>query len=161
MDTTYDYTKSELALCYDLLKEGNPTLPLTAAQLSFGLPTAVNPSQYGGRDTSILATVQNSDKYRGSATYYYTRVPMRQLLAQCMSTPYITVGRKATLVENLPYINAALGINLEAASVEDFELAEKSVSTTTFTKVRVLANPRSRVYKDGVSLYLKQNTALS
>jgi len=161
MDTTYDYTKSELALCYDLIKKGNPTLPLLANQLTFNLPRAVAPSQYEGRDTSIVANVQNSDKYRGSATYYYTRVPLRQLLAQCMSTPYITVGRKATLVENLPYINAALGVNLEAASVEDFELAEKSVGTTAFTKVRVLANPQSRVYTDGVSLYLKQNTALS
>jgi hypothetical protein len=64
-------------------------------------------------------------------------------------------------VENLPYINAALGVNLEADSVEDFTLAEKSVGTATFTKVRVLANPQSRVYTDGVSLYLKQNTSLS
>lgn len=160
MDTTYDYTKPELSLMLDLIRHSNGNFPITPAELSWSAPTAVDPLDHDGRDTSALATITTSDRYRGSGTYYYQRVPLRQLTPQCGMIPRLVIGMRPTLYENLAYINAALSLNLEQASVDDSDLSALMVNVSDWTLVRIFAKATSRVYSDSVRLYLKRDNSL-
>lgn len=160
MDTTYDYTKPELSLMRDILRHSNRDFSIDQNELSWSAPAAVDPLDHGGRDTSIVATIVNSDRYRGNATYFYQRVPLRQLIAQCGSIPRLVIGKRPTLYENLAYINAALSVNLETASVDDLDLNAEAVNATGWTLVRIFAKATSRVYSDSVRLYLKRDNSL-
>jgi hypothetical protein len=160
VDTTYDYTKPELSLMLDLLRRSNGNFPIAPDELSWSAPTVVNPLDHDGRETQITATIVNSDRYRGNATYFYQRVPLRQLIPQCGMIPRVMIGKRPSLFENLTYLNSALGINLEQVSVEDANLNLESVNATTWTLVRIYAKATSRVYSESVRLYLKRDNNL-
>lgn len=160
MDTTFDYTKPELTLMLDLLRHSNGNFPIDSSELSWSAPTAVDPEAHNGRDVEIVATVTTSDRYRGNGTYYYQRVPLRQVIPQCGMIPRLVIGKRPTLHENLTYINAALSLNLEVASVDDIDLNAMSVNATDWTLVRIFAKATSRVYSESVRLYLKRDTSL-
>lgn len=160
MDTTYDYTKPELSLMLDILRRSNGNFPLLQGEVSFSTPTEVFPGDHGGLNTSIEASITTSDRYRGNGTYYYLRVPLRQLLPPCGKAPQILIGKRPTLYENLTYINTALSINLETDSVEDIDLNSLSVNASGWTLVRIVAKATSRVYSDSVRLYLKRDNNL-
>lgn len=160
VDTTYDYTKPELALMFDVLRHSNDKFPIDPTELSWSEPTAVYPPTHKGRDTSIEATIVNSDRYRGKGTYYYLRVPLRQLTPRCGMIPRIVIGKRPSLYENLTYINAALSLNLEQVSVDDIDLNSLSVNASDWTLVRIFAKATSRVYSDSVRLYLKRDNSL-
>lgn len=160
MDTTYDYTKPELSLMLDLIRRSNGNFQIDSSELSWSAPTAVDPLDHNGRETSAVATIVDSDRYKGSATYFYQRVPLRQLIAQCGMIPRLVIGKRPSLYENLTYINAALSLNLEMASVDDIDLNSVSVNSTDWTLVRIFAKATSRVYSDSVRLYLKRDNSL-
>jgi len=160
VDTTYDYTKPELNLMFDLLRRSNGGFPLDPSELSWGIASRVVPEDHNGRDTSIVASIINSDRYRGSGTYFYHRVPLRQLLPQYGLIPRILIGVRPTLHENLAYINTALSLNLEMASVDDIDLNLKLVNVSDWTSVRIYAKATSRVYSESVRLWLKRDNAL-
>lgn len=153
-----DYAQPELTLLLVLLKESNNNISIRQNELSWGLPTAVDPQANQGRDTSIKATVINSDRYRGNSTFFYSRVPMRRLIAQCMTTPRITIGGGQMLSENLSFINQALSLGLEVGSITDIDLTQELVNYDTWTPIFITANQNSRVYSESVKLYLKRDS---
>lgn len=160
VDTTYDYTKPELSLMFDVLRHSNSKFPIEPSEISWGPPIAVFPQDHGGRDTSIVASITNSDRYRGKGTYYYRRVPLRRLLQQCGNPPRILIGMRPTLYENLTFINAALSANLEQVSVDDIDLNSLSVNADEWTLVYLSAKATSRVYSGTARLYLKRDNSL-
>jgi hypothetical protein len=161
MDMTFDYLQPESKLMLDLIKHSNGSFPVTETELSWGEPTAVSAEEHGGRDTSIVATVVNSDRYRGSSTFLYNRVPLRQTIPQCAGIPRIVIGVRPLLSQNLAYLNAALSLNLEVGSVDDIDLDERSVNYTDWTLVKVFAAAKSRVFTRSINLYLKRDSSLA
>lgn len=155
-----DYTQPELVLLLDLLKDSNSGLSIRQDELAWGLPIPVDPQDHDGRDTSIKATVVNSDRYRGSSTFYYRRVPLRRLIAQCITTPRISIGGGQMLSDNLTFINQALSLGLEAGSVVDIDLNQELVNYDSWTPIRITASPNSRTYSESVKLYLKRDSGL-
>lgn len=160
MAIVFDYTKPELSLMLDILRLSNGNVPINSSELSWGAPTAVSADANSGRDTSIVATITTSDRYRGNATYLYNRVPLRQLLPACEKIPRVVIGKRPSLYENLTYINAALHLNLEEVSVDNIDLNAKFVNAEDWTMVRIFASATSRVYSESVRLWLKRDTSL-
>lgn len=157
----FNYKQPELSLMLDLLRQSNDNFPLTLSELSWGLPTHVDQLAHGGRDTKIKASITQSTKYRGSGEFFYNRLPLHRTKPPCGPHPKILIGMKAGLVENLSYINEALGIQLEAVSVVDQNLNLALVNYTDWTLIEVVAHANSRVYSGSVRLNLKRSSNLA
>lgn len=157
----FNYKQPELSLMLDLLRQSNGNFPLTKAEINWGLPTHVDQLAHGGRDTLIKANITQSTQYRGAAEFFYNRLPLHRTKPPCGPHPKIMIGMKVSLLENLTYINAALGLQLEAVSVVDQNLNLALVNYADWTLIRVLAHPNSRVYSGSIRLNLKRSTSLA
>lgn len=160
MAADIDYSKPETTILLEMLRGSNGNIPLLKSEITWSDPSVVNPVEHNGRSTSIVATVARSDRYRGNATYYYNRVPLRRLLPQCGRFPRVEVGVTPNLLSNLSHINAQLSLNLSEDSIKDIDLDQAGVNYEDWTLVRVFAKSTSRVYSESVRLYLKRNVIL-
>lgn len=150
-----DYTRNELDIVIDLIRQDNENKRLTVGQVTFGPPNVFTPTEVIARDTVILATSVPGKGYKGPQTFYYNRVPLIDFVDQTIPDQLtFEIATETTLADLLPQINTRYSINLTIDKIVNKDIPP--YDNTGFAEVVLTAVGTSLVYEDSITLEITQ-----
>jgi hypothetical protein len=148
-----DYTRSEVDVLIDLIRNDNGNKPLSSAQVTFGTPTTFNPLPTVNRNTVIMATAIPGLGFRDSTSFYYNRVRLIDFIPP--NAPSILTfdkGEYTVLSDLLPELNERLNTNITADKIIEQTLPALSGDDEDFVSVDLVMRPNSVVYLGQLTL---------
>lgn len=147
-----DFTKNADQIIIDLINEANATA-LTPADITFSVPTE---TESGNRNTAITITAVANSGYTGTRDLTYDRVDLAQVPGS--RNKEFNIGSVTSVFGLLPAINAAYGINLTEADVEDTAMPTfEGTDPLEKATLVITAKPGSLVYRGSVELVIDGN----
>lgn len=154
MAVVIDFTKTQDAIILDLINGSQtPATQLTLADITLSIPAVNTTDPETTGDTSIAVSGVAESGYDGTATVTYNRVDI-EVVAIAASTTEFEVGSAVNVVDLLPAINAAFGINLTSEMVTDAVLPSTDEGAAQFNLTMSATN---KVYSGVVELTLSPN----
>lgn len=153
---TIDYTRNEIDILIDLIRDDNSRKTLTTGQVTFGSPSEFAPIEGVDRNTVIIATAISGRGYTGSQPFYYNRLPLSAFVPT--GDPEVLTfqkGDRVKLSELLPEINARFKINLTADKIVDANLPD--ISEIDADDIQLAMQPNSLVYTDTLMLRIEND----
>jgi len=148
-----DYTRNEIDLLIDLIREDNERKPLTTGQVTFGAPNNYTPTQGVNRNTSIIATAIAGRGYSGSQTFYYNRVALSRFVPEYpVDILDFETSEYTKLSQLLPELNERLKIKLTADKIVDATLPVFDDDSPTYIDVPLTVAPNSLCYTGTIIL---------
>lgn len=149
-----DYTRGEINVVIDLIRQDNLNRPLSPGQVTFGSPSIFIPVTGVDRNTVVRATAIPGRGFRNSQTFYYNRVKLEDFVDGDLPDQLVyDIDGEATLSDLLPAINERYSINLTVDRIINKTLPE-FVDGQADVILGVV--PASMVYIGTITLHLLQ-----
>lgn len=148
-----DYTRSEIDVVIDLIRQDNQNRTLTSSQVTFGTPSVFTPVGGVNRNTLMVGTAVAGRGYEGSQSFYYNRVRLVDFVDPETTSLAFTITDEVNLSDLLPAINERLNINLLASKIIDKPLPDLSSVLSANIELKVTFD--SMVYLGSLILEVK------
>ncbi|MNF64210.1 hypothetical protein D3C85_249410 [compost metagenome] len=150
-----DYTRSEIDVVIDLIRQDNQNRTLTSSQVTFGTPSVYTPIPGVDRNTLMVGTAVAGRGYEGSQSFYYNRVRLVDFVDPESMSLEFTITDEVNLSDLLPAINERLNINLTASKIIDKPLPDLSAHLSANIELKVTFD--SMVYLGSLILEVQPN----
>lgn len=159
---TIDYTRNEIDVLIDLIRDDNNRRTLTTGQATFGRPNVFTPVPNVDRNTVVIATAIADRGYSGSQKFYYNRQPLQKFVPgddpDVLTFPQ---GTATKLSQLLPELNRRLNIKLTPEKIVEQTLPVFTNDDHHDTAEVVLSmQSDSLVYINQLTLVIKRPTQL-
>lgn len=152
-----DFTLSDKEILTALVLYDNPTLTLTPSLVDYVNPYPIQ----GERNTNLTVAPRPESEYSGVVDVTYQRLNIQDFVDILTDGGLeIVIDSTETLLDLIPDINAALGINLTEADYENIVLPPFENIPNATLQVNIPMRPTSLIYIGELS-FLVRRSAIS